>query len=532
MDKTEIKTESDLRDWIGKAQNTLNSVSDIEARTKAVERLLPELQEGLDTIKRTNMERQEAFTPTGSDAEVDRAYYVPSANREDLCGGVGDITKSAQGEQNRQARMVNGHHTPFVGSGGGVVRMIGALDECGYWEPGLLDDKPKSEWQYEAQRKAQYVAWLKQIAKAHPTHENQRRLAGGWRVLERHMKKGPAGVRKVFSDNAGEGGEWIVTIPMTMMERYAELPRVVAGLFQTISITSNAATLPFLSNKPQPFVHNVPTSGDNDPGDLPKSMVTTTDRTINAVTMTVSVPVDLDALEDNLFPFLPILEGLVSEALNDGEEDCHINGDTAATHGDTGFASWNPRSRWDTLGASNDHRTGWIGLRHRALDLDATLTDTASDFNATQTVSAYIGARSKLTSPHGLGDIVYLTSPEHLLSTVLVDSNVLTVDKYGPNATILTGEVAQIGGRPLVISEFMTSDLATSGLYTGSGSTTSMLIVNRARFRKVTRRNLMVNVEIVYRKHTAYVVATVRTGLHTFDGSSTANVRYLYNLTA
>jgi hypothetical protein len=171
----------------------------------------------------------------------------------------------------------------------------------------------------------------------------------------------------------------------------------------------------------------------------------------------------------------------VAEALRDGTEDCLINGDTATSHGDTGLAAWNPRSRWNILGSSNDHRKAWIGWRQRAFDVDANVSTAATDQNATQTVAGYIAALSGLTVPHAFGDIVYITSPEHYLVKILTDTNVLTVDKYGPAATVLTGEVARIGGHPLILSEFVDKQYNTSGIYDDSTKTkTGLLIVNLA----------------------------------------------------
>ncbi len=345
------------------------------------------------------------------------------------------------------------------------------------------------------------------------------------------MRSGPQAVAKVFADNATEGGEFIVSVPMSMLERTAEMDRQIEGLLTSLSVTSSTQTMPFLTTGVQPFIHNVPTAGDNNPAVLPKTVPTTAERTISPKTLTVNVPIDRDADEDSIIAAIPLLQMLVGEALRDGTEDCLINGDTAATHGDTGIANWNPRSRWSSLGQPGDHRKAWIGFRQRAFDVDATVTTAAQDFGSSQTISAYIGALSGLTSPHAFGDIVYITSPEHYLAKILTDTSVLTVDKYGPAATVLTGEVARIGGHPLILSEFVDKQYNASGIYDDSTKTkTGLLIVNLRRFVMARRRSLRIEVETVVREHTTYVVASERKTLHTFDGSTTANCMWLYNL--
>lgn len=481
-------------------------------RLKTIEQLAAQLSGGIDTIRREQEQRAQ-YVATGGDADVVRAYCAPEmASDEAEASGIriADLRKG-QAVSDRGAR--------WAGSSGGVVRLFGGVED-GRWEYGLLDDpKPKSTWQHEAQIRAEEVAWVRAVKGQVPT-----RMV---RSLRKHMERGPEQVAKVFADNSGEGGEWIIAFPMAELQRAAELPRQVEGLFPSMNVSAAQGTMPFLSTGIQPFVHNVPSSGDLNPGHLPKSVPVTSDASYAVATMTLNLPADMDAIEDSIVDFLPFARMMIAEGDRDGTEDAIINGDSTATHGDTAFATWNPRSRWSTLGASNDHRKAWIGLRHRAIDLSNN-----SDYNATQTVSDYMGGRVKLNSAHAFGDLAYITSPEHYIAKILRDTNVLTVDKYGPSASVLTGEVARIGGHPLIISDFVTSDLATSGLYTGSGSTTSLILVNRSRFRMLRLRSMRFEVASRAEYHTTYIVASSRKLFKTFDSSSTKNVASFYNLSA
>lgn len=515
MGDTPIKTQDDLNRFVAEARTKLAGLDGTAEKLAAFDQLLPQLKTGLDELKRAQADA--ANRPqTPDDESITRAYTLPEGNREQMRrrGGVADLR---QGEQvTAKSR--------WLGSGGGVVRLVGGV-ELGRFRHGLLDDpRPKNDWQREAQQRAEEIAWVK----AH----NGRPSADLWNDFRDHMKAGPAAVAKVFADNATEGGEFIVSIPMSMLERTAELDRQLEGLLTTMDVPSSTVTMPFLTTGVQPFLHNVPAAGDNTPATLPKTVPTTAERTISIKTLTVNVPVDRDADEDSIIAAIPLMQQLVGEALRDGTEDALINGDTAATHGDTGLAGWNPRSRWSTLGSVQDHRKAWIGWRQRAFDVDATVTTAAVDQNTTQTVAGYIAALAGMTSPHAFGDVVYITSPEHYLKKIIVDTNVLTVDKYGPAATILTGEVARIGGHPLLLSEYVDVQYNTSGIYDDSTKTTTgVLIVNLRRFLMARRRTMRVEVETVVREHTHYVVASERKTLHTFDGNSVANCVWLYNLT-
>jgi hypothetical protein len=63
---------------------------------------------------------------------------------------------------------------------------------------------------------------------------------------------------------------------------------------------------------------------------------------------------------------------------------------------------------------------------------------------------------------------------------LLADSNLLTVDKFGPNATILNGQVGSIAGVPVIVSEHVRETLNATGVYDGITTTKTVITcVNR-----------------------------------------------------
>lgn len=505
-----ITKQDELNKFVADTRAKLLTIDNLTERAGKAELLASQLQVKLDELGKAQAEANNR-PQSPDDVGVERAY-VRDANQ---IRGVVDVTN--KGLVDQRSRFAGAKGAPAA------VRLLGGVENR-RWCPGLLDDPaPKSDWQKEAQTIGEEIAWCKAM--------NGSVSIELWKGFRDHMASGPASIAKVFADNTGEGGEFIVSIPMSMLQRTAEMERKIEALLPMINVPSSTVTMPFLTTGVQPFIHGVPASGDVNPADLPKSVPTTAERTISVKTLTVSVPVDRDAAEDSIIAAIPLMQMLVGEALRDGSEDALINGDTTASHGDTGIAGWNPRSRWGVLGSSQDHRRAWIGFRQRAFDVDATVTTAATDYNATQTVAAYIGALAGMSSPHAFGDIVYITSPEHYLAKILVDSNVLTVDKYGPSATVLTGEVGKIGGHPLILSEFVDKQYNTAGIYDDiTKTTTGLLIVNLSRFLMAQRRGMRVEVETVVRNNTTYVVASERKTLHSFDGNTVANCRWLYNL--
>ncbi len=509
-DVTPAQAAEDLKKTIVDLKSAADKIASQDAMLTDLKTTIKTLQQAQQAADLAAVNRE--TEPT--DAAI-RKYARPAATRDEMAkrGGVATLKDGQIVTENRR----------WAGAGAGVVRLLGGMEDGG-WHDGLLDDpRPQSDWQREAQDKAEKLKWRKVLSGHVPQSQ--------WDEFTAHMKKGPGIIGKVFADNAGEGGEWIVSIPMAMMERTLELERRIESQIPTMEMASSTVTVPFLTTGAQPFLHNVPTTGDLNPGVLPKTVPVTSDRTITAKTLSVDIPVDSDASEDSIVPAIPLMQQLTGEALIDGSEDAFINGDSAAVHGDTAFATWNPRSRWQVLGASNDHRRGWIGWRQRAYDVDATVATAATDQGAIgETVVLYMGALAGLSSPHGFGKVLYITSPEHFLAKIVNDTNLLTVDKYGPAATIITGEVGKIGRYPLILSDFITPDLAASGLFTGSGAKTGMVVVNVGRYLVARRRARRIEVERVIREHTTYVVASERKTLHTWDGNAVANVRWLFNL--
>lgn len=515
-------SQEGLNKFIGDARKVIEDAPTQAAKLAAVELLAKQMQVGMDEIQRRQAEAA-AYVATGTEGEVLRAYTEPAAQAEQLEGGVLDLRKSAGGRIGETKR--------WAGSDAGVVRMLGGLED-GEWAPGILDDsRPKNAWQAELQEKASKLGVLMAFAKAKvgpggdpwslPVMRSARR------GFVRHLARGPGVIGKMFSGNSGEGGEFTQTLPLTVIERTAEIPRVLEGQLEDLPLSANTVKLPFLTAGAQPFVHGKPIAADLNAAMLPKSVPSTTERTLTAPTLAVNIPVELDAIEDmTIGDGLGLLMQLLGEALVDGREDTMCNGDTAATHGDTALATWNPNGRWPVQGSPADHRTAFMGWRQSAFDRSSDI-----DQSGTQTIAGYIAAKVNMTSPHGVLDVFYATSPEHYLAKVVVDANVLTVDKFGPGATIQTGQVANIGGSPLFLSQFVTADMNASGVYDGVTTTyTSMLIVGRRRWKMARRRALRVNVEIVYREGVAYLVASERAGMVTIDGSTTKNVIYLRKL--
>jgi hypothetical protein len=75
--------------------------------------------------------------------------------------------------------------------------------------------------------------------------------------------------------------------------------------------------------------------------------------------------------------------------------------------------------------------------------------------------------------------------------------DVRTIEQYGGQATVLSGELAKYEGMPVIVSEYCREDLAATGKNTLAGPNTfgSVILVNRKRWFVGLRRAIQVKVE-------------------------------------
>ena len=401
----------------------------------------------------------------------------------------------------------------------GSVRMKGEQTSEQAFMPGLLQDAPVCDWQADLQSAVSDYTLVKN-------------LSGGGRApkclarVREIARKAPVEVQRIFADSSGVGAEWIPDELLPALERNLTAQRRVAAAFDTMALPNKTTLLPYLTTGFRPYIKSAATT--DDPAQYTSSSMVTEQRTITATGFAVRAQVADDAEEDSIIAVLPTVRSELISALVDGEEDAIINGDTGTHQDDASgaLASWNIRGRWGAsgLGGSADHRRAWIGLRARAYDVSN--TENRSSFNA----DTLLEDRSDLDSPHGIeGSLILITSPEAYFKHLLAIDQVQTLDVH-PKPTIVSGQLGEIYGMPIIISEFLGGDLNASGLFTGSGATSGALLVNRDRFKLGQLRGAQIEVDKDITRGTHQMVATVRESFFTVDDGSKKNLKYLYNL--
>lgn len=341
--------------------------------------------------------------------------------------------------------------------------------------------------------------------------------------IERHIQSAPAVIQRAFSDAAGLGAEWIPDLVLPTLFGKLYQAGAVESLFPSLAMPGKEVRLPFLTMKVKPYLKSAATWSS-----ITAEDDTTSQTSLTAKSLAARITIDEDASQDSIIMGLDYARESLSAAIAHAVEDAIINGDTAGTHQDT-IASWNPVSRWNAsgLGGADDHRAAFLGLRAYAADNSAT-RDAGSD---TDHYNGILATRGVMAGAHGVaGGLALICSPNYYLLKLLAVDEVATVDKLGPQAQVLTGQVASISGMPVITSDFMTSDLNASGIFDNVTTTkTGYLIVDRARWLMGNYRPVTIDIDREITSGVVEVVATRRCIFKSVD-ATTKTVAFAYNI--
>ena len=115
-------------------------------------------------------------------------------------------------------------------------------------------------------------------------------------------------------------------------------------------------------------------------------------------------------------------------------------------------------------------------------------------------------------------------------------TNFRTLDKLGPNATLLQGQLAAVEGIPVLVSEQMKAADADGKVTSGGNTNTTgrLLIVNRTQWRVGFRRELTIETERDIQKRQNVMVVSMRIAFaeRTGNRSTATHTALQYNITA
>lgn len=312
---------------------------------------------------------------------------------------------------------------------------------------------------------------------------------------------------------SGEGAEWVPTqVSGIMMERIT-YDLVVWNLFPKIKMNTRVMSYGYQGARPTAYHYgNYPTADSE--AAIGASTPGSADGTITAKDMLVRVVFDENFDEDAAYAVADLRLEDMRLVIGEAIEDALINGDSASAL-DTAFTYTNhPRTAFDGLRkyvhSSNKVDVGGAGFA-------------LADMDAVRILMGGLWASSNL---------VWLTSFTGMIRAGQF-TEVQTVDKYGPMASVLMGEKLKIKGSPLVMSGFVPENLNASGVYDNvTTTTTSALAVNTRGFLIGDRQMLTIKSGDIIETGQRQMVAKARLGFVRRYGTSDLNViGECYNIT-
>lgn len=347
--------------------------------------------------------------------------------------------------------------------------------------------------------------------------------------LYKHLMKAPQtilpSINKAFNDQAGTGAEFIPDEFVSDLYQSFEQRGNIRALLQTVEVDRATVLIPRMDRGSRPYIKSQIVS--NDPALYQASDIATAQKTINIVGLASRIIVDDAAAEDAAFAMTSLLSSTLSQDIEDAFEDACINGHTAGTQDD--LANWNIRQRWGStgLGTSGDHRRLFDGMRRLALSTKNSKVDvggTAATFN---NIISGLGQMGE----YGVADKVIIVSPEVMVSSIMNMTETKTLDVFGPQASVLQGQIASVLGMPIIMSRFMSSDLNATGVYDNVTKTRSgMLIFARDSYYQYLRRGITVESQKDVRNGGIEIVATLRSTMTSPDADAKKNLCFLYNI--
>lgn len=296
---------------------------------------------------------------------------------------------------------------------------------------------------------------------------------------------------KAFGITGGSDGfEWIPTIVADSYIDEFNLERKVSGLFMEVKMPSNPYKWPVLTNGAIARKTGVATATNK--------QVFKSNNTIqfDAVKLASRYELPEELSEDSA----PDVIKAIRQELMEGQEKAM---EIAILEGDTSGAMHNFSQLPDVAAnttiasiAAESPETAFDGIRVRLLaaGANATVNSAGSAISETE-LSQCRGKMGKFgVDP---SQLALISGPKVYNQLIQLD-DVRTIEQYGGQATVLSGELAKYEGMPVIVSEYLREDLGPAGFNTATALNNtkgSILIVNRKRWFVGLRRAIQVKVE-------------------------------------
>lgn len=275
----------------------------------------------------------------------------------------------------------------------------------------------------------------------------------------------------MYSTLASYGDEHVPTVWADNIWDKPRVDVVIPNLLETVEMPSNPYEYPVEGT--DPTVYFVPETADkaslsldaSSPA-IPSTQIGSNKITFLAKKLGMNIFLSAELEEDGLTRLIPKYREKAEKAFLEAQDSVVLNGDTSTTT--------NINADGETITATTRNYQAYDGLIHQAL---VTTTSGKVDAGGASPTLAHLRATRALLGAQVKGNpsnLAIICDPSTYLALLSIDA-VLTVDKYGDQATVVRGELGKIDGIRVFQSDQM--ELADAdGKITQAGNS-----VNRGR---------------------------------------------------
>lgn len=330
------------------------------------------------------------------------------------------------------------------------------------------------------------------------------------------------------ASQAGFGDEWTPDLWSAELWMKDRLPDIVWSQFRPIDMPSSPYELPIETT--DPTVYRVPETTNQsqlslaDTTTFTLSKVATDKKTITAYKLGLQTAYSAELNEDSIIQFAPELRYQAMWAINNAREYVILQAD-ATTGSNVNI------NKSDASVSSSDLDRWLLGSSGVAyLPLITDTTRTINNGNSSPTLQGLRSLRGKFQAARigQLDNLIYVTDPVTALKLLNIDE-VVTLDKYGPQATVLNGEIGKIDNIPVLQTANWGLSLNTGKLSNTAASNTfgRILLIHKPSYRVGYRRQVEMGVDYIRWRDVFVLTSTVRMGIVQRDTDASA---IMYNI--
>ena len=323
------------------------------------------------------------------------------------------------------------------------------------------------------------------------------------------------------SATAGSGDELVATGEAAALWADINADTLVASLFTRVDMPTNPFEIPLQLGDVSwyPGVENTATT---------ETALTTARQTLTAYELVAEVPWSLTLDEDAVIAMAAEVRSTLVRNAVEVIDDVLLNADTTTTN--------NINADGATISASSAGKAHWLlgfdGMLHLPL------VDNAAQGNnhaAAPSADMFNEARG-LLGKYGVrpSELAYVADVGAYIKSLGV-SEFRTLDKLGPQATLLNGQLAQVDGIPVIVSEQLAKSDVDGKVTDGGSANTKgrLLAVNRTQWRIGFRRELMIETTRDIQKRQNVMVVSMRLAFMERTGkrASATHTALQYNIT-